>query len=210
MKKVILSLACIMAFTFAGAQEQNAPRPQTKRVSPFGNIKPFEMAVSAGFNGSSISFQKASLITIGQTGFTGGLTAQYNYKSFFAIRSGALFEMNKCAYPDQTNLFGSSLTYRQTDLDVPLSLIFQCGNQDSRVYLGLGANARFLLNSELEVLDYKTNSVQYGMHILFGFKFSHFFMEECIGYQMNDLFHKDAAAPQSALNTFSFRFGWMF
>ena len=205
MKKVILSLACIMAFSFAGAQ--NAPKLKS---SPFGNIKPFEMSVSAGYNGSSIRFPKASLFTNGQTGLTAGLTAQYNYKSFFAIRTGALFEMNKSAYPDQTNLFGTSLTYRQTDIDVPLSLIFQCGNQDSRVYLGLGADARFLLDSDLETLDYKTNKVQYGMHMLFGFKFSHFFMEECVGYQMNDLFHKDAAAPESALSTFSFKVGWMF
>lgn len=210
MKKTILSLVCIMAFAMAGAQDQNVPEIPGKRKPAFGNIKPFEVAVSAGFNSSSISFPKASLYTNGLTGFAGGLTVQYNYKSFFAFRTGAFFEMNRSHYPDQTNLFGSSLSYRQTDINVPLSLIFQCGNQDARFYLGFGPNARFSLDSELEALDYKTNKIQYGAHMLFGFKFSHFFMEETIGYQMNDLFHKDAAAPKSSLNTFSLRVGWMF
>ncbi len=207
MKKVILSLACIMAVTFAGAQ---TPGSAMKYSSTFGNIKPFEMSVSAGYNGSSINFVKANLITTGQSGLTAGLTAQYNYKSFFAFRTGALFEMNRCFYPDQTNLFNTSLTYRQTDIDVPLSLIFQFGNQHARIYMGLGADVRILLDSELETLDYKTNSLQYGMHGLFGFKFSHFYMEECVGYQLNDLFHKDSPAPKSILDTFSFRVGWMF
>ena len=104
-----------------------------------GRIKPFEVAVSGGFTNSSISFPDAKLTSTGKFGWSAGLTAQYNAKRLWGFRLGAFYETSNSFFPDQTNLFGSSLKYNQSAVEVPATLIMQNNDPTVRVYLGLGA-----------------------------------------------------------------------
>ena len=174
-----------------------------------GKNKPFELGVSGGFTNSSILFPDAKLTASGSYGLSAGLTAQYNHGNM-GYRIGAFYETSKSRFPDQTNLFSSSLTYKQSAVEVPLTFIVQNEDPGIRVYFGVGANARYVLNSSLETLNYKATDIQWGMHFLFGMKMGHFFFEDYLFSNLNDLFDTAAGEPKSRLNLSTFKIGWVF
>ena len=79
-----------------------------------------------------------------------------------------------------------------------------------RVYLGLGANARYVLNSSIQNLNYKTTDLQWGMHVLFGMKIGHVFFEDYLFSNFSDLFDTPAGEPKSRLSVSTFKIGWTF
>ena len=174
-----------------------------------GRNQPFELAVSGGFTNSSILFPDAKLTASGSYGLSAGLTAQYNQGNM-GYRLGAFFETGKSRFPDQNNIFGSYLTYKQSAVEVPLTFIVQNEDPGIRVYFGVGANARYVLNSSLETLNYKTTDLQWGMHFLFGMKMGHFFFEDYLFSNFSDLFDTAAGEPKSRLNLSTFKIGWVF
>ena len=175
-----------------------------------GRLKPFEVAVSGGFTNSSISFPDAKLTSTGKFGWSAGLTAQYNAKRLWGFRLGAFYETSNSFFPDQTNLFSSSLKYNQSAVEVPATLIMQNNDPTVRVYLGLGANARYVLNSSIQNLNYKTTDLQWGMHVLFGMKIGHVFFEDYLFSNFSDLFDTPAGEPKSRLSVSTFKIGWTF
>ena len=174
-----------------------------------GRNKPFELGVSGGFTSSSISFPDAKLTANGSYGWSAGITAQFN-KGTFGYRLGAFYETAKSFFPDQNNLFSSSLTYRQSAVEVPLTFIVQNEDPAIRIYAGLGANARYVLSSSLENLNYKTTDLQWGMHVMFGMKLGHFFFEDYLFSNFSDLFDTTAGNPKSRINLSTFKIGWIF
>lgn len=175
-----------------------------------GRNKPFELGVSAGFTASNIHFPDANLSSTGRYGWSAGLTAQYNTKNIWALRLGAFYETSNSFFPDQTNLFGSSLKYNQSAVEVPVTLIMQNNDPTFRVYLGMGANARYVLNSSIESLNYKTTDLQWGMHVMFGMKLGHFFIEDYLFSSFSDLFDTPAGEPKAKLSVSTFKIGWTF
>lgn len=174
-----------------------------------GKIKSFELAVSGGFTSSGISLPDASLSTTGEFGWSAGITAQYNHK-FNGYRIGAFYETAKCHFPNRNDLFGSSLIYRQTAIEVPLTFIFQNNDPSIRMYLGAGANARYTFTSSIDDLNLKSSNLQWGLHGLFGMKFGRFFFEDYFFSQMNDLFDVNDGAPKARLSISTFKIGWTF
>ena len=174
-----------------------------------GRNKPFELGVSGGFTSSSISFPDAKLTSNGSYGFSAGMTAQFN-KGTFGYRLGAFYETAKSSFPDQNNLFNSSLTYRQSAVEVPLTFIIQNEDPAVRIYAGLGANARYILSSSLENLNYKTTDLQWGMHFLLGMKLGHLIIEDYFLGNMVDLFDTSAGEPKARLMLTTFKVGWVF
>jgi len=175
-----------------------------------GRNKPFELSVSAGFTTTSISFPDAHLTTDGAFGLTAGLSAQYNSKSIWGYRVGAYYETSKSYFPEQTNLFSASRTYRQQAVEVPVTIIMQNSNPAIRIYWGIGGNARYTFDSSLGDLNYKTNELQWGIHFMFGMKFGHFFFEDYFMRQFNDLFDTGAGDPKARINLTTFKIGWVF
>lgn len=175
-----------------------------------GRIQPFELGVSGGFTASGISFPDAKLSSTGSYGWSAGVTAQYNAKKLWGYRIGAFYETSNSFFPDQTNLFGSSLKYKQSAIEVPATLIMQNNDPTVRLYVGLGANARYTLNSSLESLDYKTTQLQWGMHFMFGMKIGHLFIEDYLFSNFSDLFDTPAGQPKAKLNVSTFKIGWTF
>ena len=175
-----------------------------------GRIKPFEMAVSGGFTSSSILYPDAKLTSTGRFGWSAGITAQYNAKKVWGYRIGAFYETSNSYFLDQTNPFGSALKYNQTAIEVPATLIMQNNDPSIRIYMGLGANARYVLNSSLENLNYKTTDLQWGLHFMFGMKFGHVFFEDYLFSNFNDLFDTPAGDPKARLSVTTFKIGWTF
>ena len=174
-----------------------------------GRNKPFELGVSGGLTSSAITFPDAKLTANGSYGWTAGLTAQYNHGTM-GFRVGAFYETAKSRFPDQNNLFSSSLTYRQSAVEVPVTYIIQNEDPAARVYFGLGANARYVFNSSLENLPYKTNELQWGLHCLLGLKLGHFFIEDYFFGNINNLFDTSAGDPKAKLNISTVKIGWVF
>ena len=174
-----------------------------------GKNKPFELAISGGFTNSSISFPDAKLTASGSYGLSAGLTTQYNMSNF-GLRLGAFYETSKSRFPDQSNLFGSSLAYRQSAVEVPVTFIIQNEDPAARVYFGFGANARYILDSSLDNLTYKPNELQWGLHCLFGLKLGHFFIEDYFFGNINNLFDTSAGDPKAKLNLSTVKIGWVF
>ena len=175
-----------------------------------GRVQPFELGVSAGFTSSGLSFPDGKLSSTGRYGWSAGLTAQYNTKEIWALRVGAFYEVSNSYFPDQTNLFGSALKYNHSAVEVPVTLIMQNNDPTVRVYLGMGANARYVLNSSIESLDYKTTDLQWGMHVLIGMKIGHLFFEDYLFSNFSDVFDTPAGAPKTKLNVSTFKIGWTF
>ena len=173
-------------------------------------LKPFEMAVSGGFTTSGISFPDAKLTSTGRFGWSAGITAQYNAKSLWGYRIGAFYETANSNFPDPTNPFGSALKYNQTAIEVPATLIMQNNDPSIRIYMGVGANARYVFNSSLENLNYKTTDLQWGMHFMFGMKIGHIFIEDYFIGNFSNLFDTPAGDPKARLDVTTLKIGWTF
>ena len=174
-----------------------------------GRNKPFELAVSGGFTNSSISFPDAKLTANGAYGWSAGLTAQYNQGNI-GYRVGVFYETAKSPFPDQNDLFSSYLTYKQSAVTVPLTFIVQNEDPGIRIYAGIGANVRYVLNSSLENLNCNTTELQWGMHALLGLKMGHFFFEDYLFSNFGNLFDTAAGEPKSKLSLTAFKIGWVF
>lgn len=89
---------------------------------------------------NSLEFPKAAFD--GKPGFTygGGLSAQLNFgrHSHFGLKADALYLQTKSRYPDETNLYTSSLKYTGSELRVPVRLILQEGFGGERLFVGFG------------------------------------------------------------------------
>ena len=205
------SITCFIA----RVTEQMASDPKfggTGKIAAIhsGRVKPFELGVSAGYTASSINFPDANLTATGRYGWLAGLTAQYNTKDIWALRLGAFYETARSFFPDQTNLFGSSLKYKQSAIEVPATLIMQNNDPTVRVYLGLGPTVSYVFNSSLESLNYKTTQLQWGINVLIGMKIGHLYIEDYMFGNFNDMFDTLAGEPKARLNLTTFRIGWTF
>ena len=174
-----------------------------------GENKPFELGISGGFTTSSILFPNAHLTANGSYGWSAGITAQYNHK-FLGYRIGAFYETAKSHFPDVDDLYNSSLTYRQSAIEVPLTFLIETRDPTIRLYMGIGVNALYLFDSSLENYALKTNNMQWGYHFLFGAKLGHFFFEDYFFNQINDLFESKDGAPKARMNITTFKIGWVF
>lgn len=89
---------------------------------------------------NALEFRKAAFD--GKAGFTygGGLSAQLNFghHSHFGLRADALYLQTKSLYPDEANLYTSSLKYKGSELRVPVRLILQEGEGSERLFVGFG------------------------------------------------------------------------
>ncbi|MBP5647400.1 MAG: M28 family peptidase [Bacteroidaceae bacterium] len=174
-----------------------------------GKNQPFEFSVNGGFTGTSIVFPDAGLTANGKISWNAGMAVQFNHE-LRGYRIGVSYEAARSRFPDQNDLYGSSLTYRQQAVEVPLTYIIQNNDPTARFYFGIGANARYVLGSSLEGLDYKTNNLQWGYHFLLGAKIGHLYFEDYFLNQWNDLFESDAGAPKARINITTFKIGWVF
>ena len=98
-----------------------------------------EGGLSLAVGSTNLEFPKAAFD--GKPGFSygAGLSAQLNFghHSHFGLKAEALYARTKALYPDEANLYASSLKYKGSELLVPVQLIVQAG-ETGKVYVGYG------------------------------------------------------------------------
>ena len=98
-----------------------------------------ELGVSLAAGNTNLEFRKAAFN--GKPGFSygGGVSAQLNFghQSHFGLKAEALYAQTKALYPDESNLYASSLKYKGSELLVPVHLVLQAG-ETGKFYVGYG------------------------------------------------------------------------
>ena len=129
-----------------------------------------EVGLSVVTGNTNLKFPKAAFV--GKTGFSygGGLSTQLNFgrHSHFGIKADALSEQTTALYPDEADLYTSSLKYKGSELRVPVQLIIQGGGSGT-AYLGLGGYYGHRFKTSIPV-GYTVNKNDYGLSAEFGLK----------------------------------------
>ena len=99
-----------------------------------------EAGLAVVIGDASLEFPEAGFH--GKPGFSygAGLSAQLNFghRSHFGVRADALYLQTKALYPDETDLFASSLKCKGSELRVPVRLVLQSGSGKQRAFVGFG------------------------------------------------------------------------
>lgn len=130
-----------------------------------------ETGLFAGYGNSHFNFPKAAFNGKGAFSWGGGLTAQLNFSrrnNTFGLKADALYARTKALYPDEANLYGSSLTYKGSELRVPVQLVYQGGGVGA-FYVGFGGYYGHRFETSLPV-DYTIQRDDYGLAFEFGLK----------------------------------------
>jgi len=129
-----------------------------------------EVGLSAVTGNTRLDFPKAAFD--GKKGFSygGGLSAQLNFghHSHYALKADALYLQGKASYPDQADIYSSSLKYKVSELLVPVQLIIQGGGTGT-AYLGLGGYYGHRFKTSLPV-EQTINANDYGISTEIGIK----------------------------------------
>lgn len=130
-----------------------------------------EVGLSVALGNSSLEFPKAAFN--GKRGFTygGGLSAQLNFgrHSHFALKVDAIYLQTKALYPDDTNLYASTLKYKGSELRVPVQLILQGGEGAGTLFCGIGGYYGHRFSASLPV-EYTVAANDYGLSVEVGLK----------------------------------------
>ena len=130
----------------------------------------FEAGLSLAVGNSHFNYPSAAFD--GKTGFSygGGLSAQLNFghHSHFGIKADALYLQTSAPYPDDEDIYASSLKYKGSELIVPVQLVYH-GTGRGPGYLGFGGYYGYRLKTSLPV-DRNINKEDYGLAFEFGLK----------------------------------------
>lgn len=220
MKKTLLLIALMTACSFVTAQTSNASsegEPECEIILDSGLshkgdyrfYQPFEFSVNLGTTSSGISYPNTHVATGNGIGWNAGFTAQFN-KNTWGLRTGLSYELNKSFLIDQNNPLGSAFSFRQSDINIPVTFMYH-GNRSEAFgfYIGAGFNMRYSFDSSLQTLDYKANNLQWYSHGVFGFRVANFYVEDEISTQINNLFKSGSGVPNANLSTVTLKIGWV-
>ena len=177
-------------------------------------IKPLEVGMVVTLDETSLNFSKSAFTGRLGYGVSTGPQAQVNF-GCLAINAKALYEFNTCKFPDDGNLFGSSLKYRQQALTVPVMLVLQSKKSSSRFFsLGIGGYySRVFQNnaSELTVSgnSFEINPDQYGIQYGFSLYMTPFFFSIDARRQLNGFFSGNSQ-PDAFLRSANLSIGFLF
>ena len=122
----------------------------------------FEAGLSVAWGNTRLKFPDAAFK--GKKGFSygAGLSAQLNFGSSrrWGLRTEPTFLKTTAFYPDETNLYSSSLKYKGSEILVPAQLVFN--RQDGAFYFGVGGYYNRRLNASLDV-DHSIRKDGYGV-----------------------------------------------
>ena len=129
-----------------------------------------EVGLSLAAGNSHFNYPDASFE--GKTGFSygGGVSAQLNFghRSHLGIKADALFAQTSALFPDQTDIYSSSLKYKGSELRVPVQLIVQGGGTGS-LFLGFGGYYGHRFKTPLPA-SWTVRSDDFGLAAEFGLK----------------------------------------
>ena len=166
-----------------------------------------EVGLGAVLGNSSLDFRKAAFD--GKPGFTygGGLSAQLNFghHSHFGLKADALYLQTKSRYPDEANLYTSSLKYKGSELRVPVRLIYQAG-ENGKVLVGFGGYYGHRFKADLPVSQ-TIRKDEYGISAEVGLKVGRIGLSAIIMSSLSPFFESDSA-PAVRTYTGLFKLGF--
>ena len=90
---------------------------------------------------TNIAFPDAAFDGKSKTSFGAGAFMQVNFgrHSHYGVKADVLYARTRAQYPDETDLYSSSLKYKGSELLVPVMLIIQGGQYSGSGFFGIGA-----------------------------------------------------------------------
>ena len=151
-----------------------------------------EVGPVIGYNTARVHFPKSVLQCDADLGFTGGVSTQWNLGDYFGLQLDALYELSEASYPDEQDLFGPGLCYRQYALVVPLQFRLWFGGPSLSVNFGLGGFYSYRLAGELYgddgVMRFFPAQHQYGIVWSIEERLANLSIAFTSYYQLQDLF----------------------
>jgi len=183
------------------------------KLSPIhsGKKKAFEIEPIVSLVNGNIAFPNAGFDGKRRYGVNAGLLAQVNLNSYFAFETGALYELLRAKYPDESDLFNAYLPYQQQSVLVPVNLLLKTGGSTGMdFYVGIGGFYGRIFNAEIaEKKESSLNPNQYGISWTFGFRMGKVKISGGRRYQLNSLF-TDANRPKAHIHSGAFTIGYYF
>ena len=168
-----------------------------------GSVPVFEVGMSLAMGNSRFRFPDAAFT--GKSAFTygAGLSAQLSFgrSRRLGLRAEPTFLQTSAWYPDEADLYSSSLKYKGSEILVPVQLVFQ--RQDGGFHVGVGGYYDRRLKASLAVAQ-DVRAEDYGVSAGFGFR------TVGIGVEVMWLwsaapFFEQGAAPSARMGTSLFR-----
>ena len=179
--------------------------------------KCFEISPVIGINSTQAYLPGSSLQPQSRTGFTGGVSTEWNLGKRFGAQVDVLYELARADYPNKDHLFGTGDTYCQQSVVVPVQLRALFGNSLASFNIGVGGfygyrfGANLTDNEGVRVRTYPSQH-QYGIVWSFELRMANLSYAFTNYYQLNELFTPAAGSivPAPLKQTFAFTIGLYF
>lgn len=184
----------ISELTLRWATDQTPLEPSGK-VAPKHRIqlRPFEIGPVVGFG--SAGFRYPGSAFYGKTGLEGhiGIDSRFNFKKL-SLQTEALFNIARMPKPNLdgttvNDIFDDYTKENHSSVFVPVSLLWNV-TPSGDLYLGAGANLRFLLN-HTDIY----NANLWGVHWTLGFRMGQIGFSAMVLHQLTP-YYKDASKPK--------------
>jgi hypothetical protein len=179
--------------------------------------KLFEVSPAIGINSTQAYLPGSTLQPLSRTGFTGGVSTQWNFGKHFGAQADVLYELAQAYYPNDAYLFGLGDSYQQHAVLVPVQLRALFGNSLASFNLGVGGyySSRFkasLKDGNGQVLQQYPSQHQYGIVWSIELRMANLSYAFTNYYQLNELFTPAAGSivPAPLKQTFAFTIGLYF
>ena len=170
-----------------------------------------ETGVFLAEGNTQLKFPKAAFDGKSAFSWGGGLSAQLNFSrrpNTFGLKAEALYAQTKARYPDETNLYASSLKYKGSELLVPIELIYQGGGTGT-LYFGFGGYYGHRFKISLPI-DQTIRKDDYGLSGEVGMKVGSMIGMSVIWMSSLTPFFEAAGAPLVRESTTLFRISTYF
>ena len=120
---------------------------------------------------TNLAFPNAGFDGKSKTSYGAGAFMQVNFgrHSHYAVKADVMYVRAKALYPDETNLYSSSLKYKGSELLVPVMLIAQGGQYAGSGFFGIGAYYGYRFGTSLPVAHTISNN-DFGLSTELGLK----------------------------------------
>lgn len=187
------------------------------RVAAKHRTPHFEAGLIAGFNHCHLEFPEATIRGKHQYGFQGGLTMQYNFSRYFALRANVLYDYSHCPLPASSNAFGKGYHMEQHSLLVPVTVQLGIREMGTGLYVGLGGyygrvfGGSFYGNVPTTEPTYDAKPNQFGFTCNFGVRLGgHWQIDGTWYYLIGDLFNTAGGLPEARKHTYAVTLGYIF
>ena len=156
--------------TFEVASDENLAASGRVAGKHRDGLPILQVGLSLADGNTHLDFPKAAFD--GKRGFSygGGLSAQLNFghHSHYALKADALYVHGKASYPDEADLYSSSLKYKVSELLVPVQLVVQ-GDGAGTAFVGFGGYYGHRFKTSLPVSQ-TVSANDYGLSAEVGLK----------------------------------------